>query len=56
MKDGSCPEIKLEQIQSAIEDRCGAILRQIHNMITLSYKISGNHVSVHAANPKRVKN
>ena len=49
MKDGSCHEIKLfipsgnynspqhlkEQIQSAIEDKCGAILSQNHNMITL---------------------
>ena len=59
MKDGSCPEIKLfipagnynspqhlvEQIQSAIEEKCGAILRQIHSMISLSYKKSGNRVT-----------
>ena len=51
MKDGICPGIKLfipagtykspqhlvEQIQSAIEETsCGAILRQIHRMISLS--------------------
>ena len=61
MKNGSCPEIKLfipagnynspqhlvEQIQIAIEEKCGAILRQIHSMITLSYKKSGNRVNLH---------
>ena len=60
MKDGSCPEIKLfipagnynspqhlvEQIQIAIEEKCGAILHQIHSMITLSYKKSGNRVNL----------
>ena len=54
MKDGSCPEIKLfiptgnyispqhlvEQIQSAIEEKCEVILRQIHSMISLSYQKS----------------
>ena len=69
MKDGSCPEIKLfipagnynlpqhlvEQIQIAIEEKCGAILRQIHSMITLSYKKSGNRVNLHVENPNRVQ-
>ena len=69
MKDGSCPEIKLfipagnynspqhlvEQIQSAIEEKCGAILRQIHSMISLSYKKSGNRVNLHVENPNRVQ-
>ena len=69
MKDGSCPEIKLfipagnynspqhlvEQIQIAIEEKCGAILRQIHSMITLSYKKSGNCVNLHVENPNRVQ-
>ena len=69
MKDGSCPEIKLfipagnynspqhlvEQIQIAIEEKCGAILRQIHSMISLSYKKSGNRVNLHVENPNRVQ-
>ena len=69
MKDGSCPEIKLiiplgnysspqhlvEQIQSAIEEKCGAKLRQIHSMITLSYKKSGNRVNLHVEYPNRVQ-
>ena len=69
MKDGSCPIIKLfipagnynspqhlvEQIQIAIEEKCGAILRQIHSMITLSYKKSGNRVNLHVENPNRVQ-
>ena len=70
MKDGSCPEIKnclyhqetiirqkycIDQIKSAIEDKCGAILSQIHNMITLSYKKSDNCVSLHVENPNRVQ-
>ena len=69
MKDGRCPEIKLfipagnynspqhlvEQIQIAIEEKCGAILRQIHSMITLSYKKSGNRVNLHVENPNRVQ-
>ena len=67
MKDGSCPEIKLfiqagnynspqhfvEQIQSAIKDKCGAILRQIHSMISLNYNKSGNRVNLHVENPNR---
>ena len=69
MKDGSCPEIKLlipagnynspqhlvEQIQIAIEEKCGAILRQIHSMISISYKKSGNCVNLHVENPNRVQ-
>ena len=71
MKNGSCPEIKLfipsgnynlpqhlkEQIQNAIGDKilCGAILSQIKNMITLSYKKSNNSVSLHVENPNRVQ-
>ena len=69
MKDGSCPEIKLfipagnynlpqhlvEQIQSAIEEKCGAILRQIHSMISFSYKKSGNCVNLHVEKPNRVQ-
>ena len=69
MKDGSCPEIKLfipagnynspqhlvEQIQIANEEKCGAILRQIHSMISLSYKKSGNRVNLHVENPNRVQ-
>ena len=69
MKDGSCPEIKLfipagnykspqhlvQQIQIAIEEKCGAILRQIHSMISLSCKKSGNRVNLHVENPNRVQ-
>ena len=69
MKDGSCPEIKLfipagnynspqhlvEQVQIAIEEKCGAIPRQIHSTISLSYKKSGNHVNLHVENPNRVQ-
>ena len=69
MKDGSCPEIKLfipagnynspqhlvDQIQIAIEEKCGAILHQSHSMISLSYKKSGNRVNLHVENPKRVQ-
>ena len=69
MKDGSCPEIKLfipagnynspqhlvEQIQIAFEEKCGAILRKIHSMISLSYKKSGNRVNLHVENPNRVQ-
>ena len=69
MRDGSCPEIILfipsgnynspqhliEQIQSAIEDKCGAILSQIHNMVTLSYRKSDNRVSLNIENPNRVQ-
>ena len=69
IKDGSCHEIKLfisegnynspqhlvEQIQIVIEEKCGAILRQIHSMITISYKKSGNTVSLHVENPNRVQ-
>ena len=60
LKDGSCPDIKLfipagsfnspqhlvEQIQIAIEEKCGAFLLQIHRMISLSYKKSGNRVNL----------
>ena len=45
----------MEQIQSAIEEKCGAILRQIHSMITLSYKKSGNRVNLQIENPNRVQ-
>ena len=59
--DGSCPEIKIfipegnyispqhlvGQIQIAIEEKCGDILRQIQSMISLSYKKSDNRVSLH---------
>ena len=69
MKDGSFPKIKLfipagnynspqhlvEQIQSAIEEKCGAILRQIHSMISLSYNKSDNRVNLHVENPNRVQ-
>ena len=69
MKDGSHHEIKLfiregnynspqhlvEQIQIAIEEKCGAILRQIHSMVTLSYEKSGNRVSLHVENPLESK-
>ena len=69
IKDGSCHEIKLfipegnynspqhlvEQIQIEIEEKCGAILRQIHSMITISYTKSGNRVSLHVENPNRVQ-
>ena len=69
MKDGSWLEIKLfipagnynlpqhlvEQIQSAIEEKCRAILRQINRLISLSYKKSGNRVNLHVENPNRVQ-
>ena len=69
IKDGSCPEMKLftptgnynspqhlvEQIQIAIEEKFGAILRQVHSMITLSYKKSGNRVNLHVENRNRVQ-
>ena len=69
MKDGSCPEMNLfnpagnynspqhlvEQIQSATEDKCGTILRQIHSMISLNYNKSCNRVNLHVENPNRVQ-
>ena len=68
-ENGSCPEIKLfipagiynspqhfvEQNQSAIEDKCGAILHQIHSMITLIDKKSGKCINLHVENPNRVQ-
>ena len=69
MKDGGCPEIKclnpsrnynspqylVEQVPNAIENECGAILRQIHIMVKLSYQKSGNSVNLPIENPNRVQ-
>ena len=69
MKYGSCskrnlyipagnhnsPQNLVEQILFALEDKRGAILRQIHSMISFSYKKSGNRVSLHVENPNRVQ-
>ena len=69
MKDGSCSELNLfivvgnymspqhliGQIQSTIEEKCGAILRKILITITLSYKKAGYRVGLHVENPNRVQ-
>ena len=69
MQDGTCPEMKIsipegsyfsaedlvEELQAEIEEKLGRILRPIHSMITLSYKKSGNRVSLHVQNPKQVQ-
>ena len=49
------PQHLVGKIQSAIEEKCGAILRHIHSMISLSYKKSGNRVNLHVENPNRVQ-
>ena len=49
------PQHLVVQIQIAIKEKCGDILRQNHSMITFSYKKSGNRVNLHVENPNRVQ-